>query len=146
LTVSCDSNVLIYAFSKQDKVYPEARLIVQGLVRLGTILCDQTIREFLAVAHRRRIISPENARSIATTFIDQFELSRAEAEDLLEASKLAERHRLQYYDALLCCTARRSGCSFLLSRDMQDGFLVGTMRIVNPFLPENKELVGSLLF
>jgi predicted nucleic acid-binding protein len=86
LTVSCDSNVLIYAFSKQDKVYPEARLIVQGLVRLGTILCDQTIREFLAVAHRRRIISPENARSIATTFIDQFELSRAEAEDLLEGT------------------------------------------------------------
>ena len=145
MTVSFDSNVLIYAFSVDEPVQSKARVIVETLAERGGSLPEQVIREFLAIAQRRRFMPPTKARQIATSISERFEIVTGASDDLWAASELAERHKLQYCDSLLCCTARRAGCSFLLSRDMQDGFTIGAMRIINPFVPANDDLVAELL-
>lgn len=63
----------------------------------------------------------------------------------LAASELAERHRLQYFDALICIVAQRSGASILFSEDMHDGLRLGMMTIVNPFAPTNAALLDQAL-
>jgi len=120
-------------------------MIVDQLALRRGLLPDQVIREFFAVAQRRGFVAPKSAREIARALCERLEVVTSTLDDLRAASELAERYRLQYYDALLCCTAKRGGCAFLLSRDMQDGFMVGTLRVVDPFAEKNGPLVAELL-
>lgn len=145
MTVCFDSNVLIEAFGDDPALIEIARPIINTLASRSAKLPEQVLREFLAVAHRKRFMPVPAAREAVSTLSRRFDVVVSEVGDLIQASELAERHKLQFYDALLCCTTRRAGCSFLLSRDMQDGSLVGTVRIVDPFSPANTELVADLL-
>ena len=38
-----------------------------------------------------------------------------------------------FWDAMIVAAARAQGCELLYSEDMQDGRIIGGMRIVNPF-------------
>ncbi len=65
--------------------------------------------------------------------MDEFELIVPNAEVFLNALDLATDHKLQFWDALIVATAASSGCSLLLSEDMQDGFAWRGITVVNPF-------------
>ena len=43
-------------------------------------------------------------------------------------------HGTSFYDALVLQAAIASGCSALLTEDMQHGAVIGGVRITNPFL------------
>ena len=47
--------------------------------------------------------------------------------------KLAERYQLSVFDGLLLASANLAGCDRFYSEDMQDGMVVGGLRIENPF-------------
>jgi predicted nucleic acid-binding protein len=48
--------------------------------------------------------------------------------------RLAERHGLSVYDAMIVASAIQAGCDVLWSEDMQDGMAIDeTVRIANPF-------------
>jgi len=47
--------------------------------------------------------------------------------------RIAERHGLSLYDAMIAAAARLAGCRTILSEDMQDGLRLEGMRIRNPF-------------
>jgi predicted nucleic acid-binding protein len=49
------------------------------------------------------------------------------------ASRLEERHRLSFWDALIVEAALRSGALRLVTEDLQTGRRIGGMTIVNPF-------------
>ena len=68
-----------------------------------------------------------------------------DAATTLAASELAERHRLQYFDALICVVAQRGGASILFSEDMHDGLRLGMMTIVNPFAAANADIVAAAM-
>lgn len=145
MTVSFDSNILISAFAEGEDCHRQASVIIERLAEQRAMLFDQVLREFLAVAHRKQFVTPVRARETAGLLLHAFTLATSDRLDLTAASDLAEQHKLQYNDALLCCTAKRTGCTFLLSRDMQDGFMMGTMRIVDPFASANASLLADLL-
>ena len=52
---------------------------------------------------------------------------------------------LSFWDAMLWATARRAGCSVLLSEDFQDGRRLDGVLFVDPFAPENQRLVDLAL-
>jgi len=54
--------------------------------------------------------------------------------DVLAAIDLHRLHGFSYWDSLILQCARQSGCSVLLSEDMQNGQIVDGVKIVNPFL------------
>jgi predicted nucleic acid-binding protein len=43
-------------------------------------------------------------------------------------------HSLSFYDALIVRAAIASGCTALFTEDMQQGALIGGVKIVNPFV------------
>jgi len=55
------------------------------------------------------------------------------------------RWKLSWWDALLLATALRNGVTTLLSEDLQDGIVIGGLKVLNPFTEANAQKVGSLL-
>ncbi len=42
-------------------------------------------------------------------------------------------YQLSWWDALIVSAAQVADCRFLLTEDLQDGQLLGNLRVVNPF-------------
>jgi len=99
----------------------------------------------LSVAHRRKIIPVQLARDAVAIFERRLQTAAAQPDDLQEASLLSEKHRLQFWDALICVVARRAGATTLLSEDMQDGLKLASLTVVNPFNPANDSLLEELI-
>ena len=144
MTVCFDTNVLIYAFIADDARHRTAASIVTGLASRGASLPSQVLREFLAVVHRKAFMPLAAAREAVATFENRFDLCAGSSADLIGASKLAERHQLNFYDALICVVARKAGVSTLLSEDMKDGTIFEGMRIIDPFAEANRDTLVEL--
>ena len=52
------------------------------------------------------------------------------------------RHGLQYWDCLVLAAAQHSGCTLVLSEDMQHEGLYGAVQVINPFLASIDEVLG----
>ena len=61
----------------------------------------------------------------------------ADAHLVLDAISLSRRHQLSRWDALIVQAAVKTGCTTVLTEDLQDGLKIGTLRIANPFLKSN---------
>jgi predicted nucleic acid-binding protein len=54
-----------------------------------------------------------------------------------------DRHRLSWWDSLIAAAAQVAGCAYLLSEDLQDDQVLGTVRVVNPFRATPDTLNGN---
>ena len=52
------------------------------------------------------------------------------------------RHGLQYWDCLVLAAAQHSGCTLVLSEDMQHEGRYGAVQVINPFLASIDEALG----
>jgi len=142
-----DSNVLIYAIVEP----PEPRgdrareLILRGTRGNAAVLLLQALAEFSTVAMRKYGLGPSEVKSRVDALRRPIRTVAAAERDLFVALDLVRDHRLAFWDALMCATASRAGLHYLLSEDMQDGRRLGTLRIVDPFLPENAALIDRIL-
>ena len=78
-------------------------------------------------------------------WLDVFHVTSADAPALVNAMDAVEEHRLSFWDALLWATARQSGCSAILSEDMQDGRRLSGVEFVNPFAIDATARLAALL-
>lgn len=140
-----DSNVIIYAFSDDYAQYPVARRLLDHALTVSGMCPRQVLGELLSVAHRKHHVSLSGARAMVGWIEDSMSVIDTDSVATLAASALAERHRLQYFDALICTLAMRGGASLLFSEDMHDGLRLGSMTIVNPFAPANQALVAEAI-
>ena len=49
------------------------------------------------------------------------------------ALEIREAHGTQFYDSLMLAAAESAGCGEILTEDLNDGQLSGTVKAVNPF-------------
>ena len=47
--------------------------------------------------------------------------------------------RLSYWDSLIVAAAERGGCVALLSEDFQEGQMLGSLKVINPFRTNPKQ-------
>jgi predicted nucleic acid-binding protein len=74
-----------------------------------------------------------------------FRVVAATEEDLEEAGRAAAAHRFQFWDAMLWATARRVGCSVILTEDMPSLPELDGVTFLNPFAPENERMLRLVL-
>ena len=74
-----------------------------------------------------------------------FQVASAGTAALVDAMDMVEEHRFSFWDAMLWATARQSGCSALLSEDMQDGRRLTGVEIINPFAADAAARLEPLL-
>jgi len=140
-----DTNILVYTLPDPTNTRRDrARgLLVRGARPEAGILLLQSLAEFSYVASRKFRLS---MNSIQQRVRDCRQAIPVHAEaDLDLALELVRDHRIGFWDALLCATAARAGIAYLLSEDKQDGRRFGGMTILNPFRPENTELIDRIL-
>ena len=126
-----DSNVLVYCLLRHDPRFERARAILEQ----GPVTSAQAINELVSVARGKYGV----AWAALNAFTDAAEELLAEIHPLLhqdnrEARRLAERYRLQWWDALIIATALRVGAARLITEDLQHGQLIeGRLTVINPF-------------
>lgn len=125
-----DSNVILYAFSNDDRA-PRAQLLVDS----GFHASAQNLNEFSSVARRKLKFSWEEIDT-AVKHLTTLMQSIAPLTVALnaEARLLAERYKFAFYDALIVAAALHADCDTLYSEDMQDGLVIERrLTIRNPF-------------
>ncbi|MFZ0840463.1 MAG: PIN domain-containing protein [Xanthobacteraceae bacterium] len=145
--LSFDTNVLVYATASNSDVKAlRARELIGRALRGGeSILLLQTLAEFANVATRKAGIPVQDVRIMIDAWRAVLPIQTADSEDLTAALEAVRAHRLAFWDAMLWASAQRAGVEFLLTEDLQDGFVLQRVRFVNPFRRSNDSLIDELL-
>jgi predicted nucleic acid-binding protein len=130
-----DTNVLVYADSADEPLRQRMALdlIKRHRAEGSAVLAVQVLQEFANVALRKLGLPLPLLRS-RLDFYGRFELVPTTPELIAGALDLHALHGLSFYDALIVQAAVTSGCSQLLTEDMQHGAVLGGVRLVNPFV------------
>ncbi len=141
-----DTNILIYA---ADRGAPaDKRRQSQGLIRAGAQsrqpLALQSLHEFCHVVTRKRLLPLGVLSDLVYEYSHSFHLIASDESALFSTLALHERTRSSYFDCLLLVTAAHAGCAIFFSEDMQDGFSVEGMQIVDPFKRTDAEVEALL--
>jgi predicted nucleic acid-binding protein len=131
-----DTNVLVYAHDRSEtRRQPIARALLETLWanRTGR-LSTQVLQEFYSVVTRKfdPPMTRQEAREVIATYAT-WPVDGVDPAMIQLASHLEEQHQLSFRDALIVEAAIRSGASRLVTEDLQDGRVIGGVRIENPF-------------
>lgn len=141
-----DTNLLCYAYDRADPLRrAQARSLIARAGTANCILTMQTLGEFYSVSVRKFGVSKERATAAVERLRRSFRIEVADLDCLTAAIALNRTHGTHFWDALLCATAEKAGCTLLFSEDGQDGRQLGAILIVNPFNPANRELLDAAL-
>jgi predicted nucleic acid-binding protein len=129
-----DTNVLVYA---DDRANPEKRDRAQALIREvvqngNGHLSLQVLQEYFAAATRKLGMDAAAARQRVELYA-QINVVILDPEDLLVAIDLHRRYSISIWDALIIRAAILGGCRKLYTEDLQQGFFIERLEIVNPF-------------
>ncbi len=135
-----DANVLVYRF---DARFPAKQQIATDLLRQGIAedslrVPHQAIVEFVAATTRPlkgqpSLLTLEEARREAEELLSQFEIVYPNEALVRTALRGSAAYGLSWFDAHIWAYAEHYGLETLLSEDLQDDRLYGTVRVVNPF-------------
>ena len=150
MIVSFDTNILIYAGGPAaDPRRSLARAVIDRAADADDgagsgVLLLQTLAEFSNVAIRKLRMPAEATAQAVAVWRAVFPVRAAAEEDLPAALAAVAAHRLQFWDAMLWATAKRTGVDIFFSEDFQDGRTLDGVRFVNPFSPENESLIARI--
>jgi predicted nucleic acid-binding protein len=129
-----DTNILVYTDDEDSpekkrralEIYSECRRR-----RLG-VVSTQVLQEYFVTATKKLGVDPVKARQKVVLF-GRLQLVLLELEDIIGAVDLHRLHSLSFWDALVVRAALVSGCARLYSEDLQDGWRIDGLQVVNPF-------------
>lgn len=129
-----DTNILAYA---DDGKEPVKRRIALGIIREHReqrtgVVSLQVLQEYFTTATKKLKLDVEIARNKVEIY-SRFYVAEPTVTDILAAVDLYRLHGFSFWDALILRSASQTGCSILLTEDMQHGRVIDGLRIVNPF-------------
>lgn len=141
-----DTNILVYAVDREAGTrHDGAKDIVARAAFRNCLLSVQSLAEFFHATTRKRLLEPQGARAFVRDWLAVFDTYQADPTSLADAMELSAEHRMSFWDAMLWAAARQAGCAVLLSEDMQHGFQLRGVRVVDPFRPDAASELQSLL-
>lgn len=131
--VFVDTNILLYADDLRD---PAKRERARGwLLRLWETrrgrLSTQVLNEYY-VNTRKLGLSQGDARAKVRRF-QLWQPWQTDHQTVETAWGVEARFGLNYWDALIVAAAAQSGCTHLLTEDMQHGQQIDAVSLINPF-------------
>lgn len=131
-----DTNLLVYAF---DQGSPKRQAVAKRLIgEYGSegnlVLSTQVLQEFYVVT-TQKLSTPMAKEEAAEVVKDLGEFPLVQVDKGI-IGRAMDRHRageFSFWDCLIVEAALQSGCSRLLSEDMQSGRHIDTLEILNPF-------------
>ena len=133
-----DTNVFVYQVDSRD---PRKQAIADALIRDAVVsgkgcISFQVIQEWLNTVTRKAevALAPARAQAYLDTVLAPLCSVFASIDLYRRAIDLQARWQFSFYDALIVAAALDSGCTRLLSEDLQHGQRVESLLIENPFL------------
>jgi predicted nucleic acid-binding protein len=131
---SVDTNILIYSIDTDAGTrHEQARAVMDALPDADCVLTLQALAEFFHAVTRKDKMPVEEAAATVHDWMELFPVAVADGRTLTGAIRLKVAESFAFWDAMVVETARTSGVTRLLTEDMQDGRLVGALRLENPF-------------
>ncbi len=125
-----DTNVLLYLVSADARKADAA----ERTLAAGGHLSVQVVNEFVSVARRKARLGWREIGDVLGSVRRICRVHPVTLEMHDAARALAEKHRLNFYDASIVAAALISGCSVLYSEDLQHGRRFGgALRVHDPF-------------
>jgi predicted nucleic acid-binding protein len=126
-----DTTILVYAIAEDDPRVPAA----EELLSRGGQISVQVLNEFVAVARRKMGMPWKELLQVLSEIRILCGVPVAVTLELHNSAiDLARRYGFHIYDALTVAAALRAGCTTLYSEDMQDGQVIQSLTIRNPFV------------
>ena len=131
-----DTNILIYAFGKQDD---ERKQTAIEVISKCTIISLQVVNETIYVLLRKfKFTSIELDKVLAFMKLN-FVISDLNLNTLDLTIKLLSQYGFSFWDSMMLASALNNHCSIIYSEDMQDKQIIeGRLQIVNPFISSSK--------
>jgi len=132
-----DTNILVYAYDiDAGAKHQFAKDVLIDLWDGGLgVVSTQVLQEFYITVTRKlsKPLIKRTARELASTY-HAWEVFRPDVTDIVAASEMEERLRVNFWDALIITAANRCGATTLLSEDLQDGMVIEKTTVSNPLL------------
>ncbi len=131
-----DTNILVYARDKSDLKKQERAAEILGVLwrnRTGR-LSTQVLQEYYVTVTRK--LKPGLSRAEARQDVrDLMEWRpRPVSAGILESAwEIEDRWKLSWWDSLVAASALDCGATTLISEDMQDGLIIRSLQILDPF-------------
>lgn len=128
-----DSNILIYCYSNDELDKQKiARSIFENTKEINISI--QVINEVTNILLKKLKLTTIDVANTILQISNFVTIFTFDIDTQIEALKIKENYKLQFYDALIIATAIENNCNILYSEDMQDGLVVnGKITIFNPF-------------
>jgi predicted nucleic acid-binding protein len=130
-----DTNVLLYAISRDPKEQSKAAQANELLASRDVGLSVQVLQEFYVQATRESRtdrLTHEQAAALVDSF-RRFSVQETTIGTVLSAMSTRQRFGISYWDAAILEAARALGCEVVLSEDLSDGQDYAGVRVENPF-------------
>lgn len=132
-----DTNIFVYMFDANSQKRKTALQLIRRAADTGEgIISYQVVQEFFNVALRRfthPMSVAESEQYLITVFRPLLAVHSSPGL-YLEALRIADRHRLSWYDSLIVAAAQEGNCDTLYSEDLNAGQEIDGVRVENPFL------------
>jgi predicted nucleic acid-binding protein len=131
-----DTNILVYAYdlTAGDK-HTVARDVIERLWESDEgVLSTQVLQEFYVAVTGKipQPLKPSRAREIIAD-LGTWTVSFLEVQDILSASRMAERYRLNFWDALILAAAHKEEAIIVWTEDLNHGQDYDGVTVRNPF-------------
>jgi len=130
---SLDTNILIYAIDRNGGAKHRLAVdIVDRSIERPCVLTLQALAEFVYAVTQKDFVPRRDAVAQARDWLAAFEVTAADTDALDAAYAATIAGAFGLFDALLLATARKAGCTIVLSEDMADGAALDGIVVRNP--------------
>ncbi|MGR3318320.1 MAG: PIN domain-containing protein [Candidatus Anammoxibacter sp.] len=136
--VFLDTNILIYAIDSSDKEGAKrntAKSLIKKIIEgENGAISIQVAQEFFQISTKKikAPISVDDAIEYLK-YISIMEVVSPGFEVVVLAARLQQKHRFSFWDAMIIQSALSIGCKKVFTEDLQDGFVIDGLEIINPF-------------
>ena len=129
-----DTNVFLYAFLNQDvsKKSVAARILVDAVRAANGYVSLQVANEFCNVMVKKSG-KPLSEIQEAMKLFGRFHMVEGNLRLTQRALEIKHLYGIQFYDSLILAFAESAGCDEILTEDLNDGQMYGSVKAVNPF-------------
>jgi predicted nucleic acid-binding protein len=134
MRIGLDTNILVYAegINGEDK-RQRAHAALADAASDELVVPAQALAELFTVLTRKASWKAPAARAAVLSWHDACLVAETTSSVLMQAMDLSANHQLSLWDAIMLAASADAGCRFLLSEDMQHGFVCRGVEVRNPF-------------
>ena len=124
-----DTNVVIYLLTADGTKADQSA----ELVRAGGLVSVQVLNECARVLRRKFGADWKRVSAASKSIRDACDVVAVTEDVHIKGLAIAERYKLDVFDAMIVATAVLSGCKTLYSEDMHEGLVIEGLTIRNPY-------------